>query len=85
MELYSCDLKQKVKYDSTRALYTVKATHWSDALACKCDNGVLDPEALPRVCREYLSSMIKLKDSLSCLMSEALGLGSELPCRNRMF
>lgn len=82
MHLYSADGRQSVRF------YTINGTFqenhvasWRDALGFNFPDGVVDSQALPLVCRkevcEYMKHMIKLRDVLSGLLSEALGLSSD--------
>lgn len=82
MHLYSADGRQSVRF------YTINGTFqenhvasWRDALGFNFPDGVVDSQALPLVCRkevsEYMKHMIKLRDVLSELLSEALGLSSD--------
>ncbi|KAL1830940.1 hypothetical protein ACET3Z_000591 [Daucus carota] len=81
MGWYSRDPKQKVRYYSNGDLHVSKAANWRDSIACSFEDGLLDSDALPLVCREaignYMKSLIKLKDTLSQLLSEALGIRSD--------
>ncbi|KAK1384966.1 1-aminocyclopropane-1-carboxylate oxidase-like [Heracleum sosnowskyi] len=81
MEWYSRDPKRKVRYYSNGDLHISKAANWRDSIACSFDDGLLDSDALPLVCREaignYMKSLIKLKNILSKLLSEALGIRSD--------
>ncbi|KAI5680112.1 hypothetical protein M9H77_01339 [Catharanthus roseus] len=82
MELYSADGRQNVRF------YTINGTfkenqvaNWRDALGISFPDDSIDFEAIPQVCRnevvEYLKHMIKLRDVLSEILSEALGLKSD--------
>ncbi|KAI3749504.1 hypothetical protein L2E82_20118 [Cichorium intybus] len=78
MAWYSREHEQRVKYYSNGDLYVSKAVNWRDSISCHYADGVLDPNALPPVCREairnYMEMMMKLKNTLAQLLSEALGL-----------
>ncbi|XP_038717354.1 1-aminocyclopropane-1-carboxylate oxidase homolog 1-like [Tripterygium wilfordii] len=81
-ELYSRDPKKSVRYHSNSDLFERKgAADWMDAAAFDFDDGKLDPASLPQICRdavtEYVRQMIELKNTLSELLSEALGLSSD--------
>ncbi|KAI4301126.1 hypothetical protein L6164_034438 [Bauhinia variegata] len=71
------------EFDETKAGVKglVDSANWRDTLACDFQDGPLNPEALPLVCREaviqYMGHMIKLREVVSELLSEALGLRSD--------
>ncbi|XP_048138120.1 uncharacterized protein LOC125315904 isoform X1 [Rhodamnia argentea] len=79
-ELYSRDGMKRVRYFSNGDLFQSKAAAWRDSVLFDFQDGVLDPEAVPPICREavfeYEKHMVRLKTSLSELFSEALGLRS---------
>ncbi|KAE8689875.1 LOB domain-containing protein 29-like [Hibiscus syriacus] len=56
----------------------IKAAAWRDTLALEFPDGEINEQAIPQVCRkatsEYMKHMVQLKDTLSELISEALGL-----------
>ncbi|KAK9684929.1 hypothetical protein RND81_10G243400 [Saponaria officinalis] len=77
-EFYTRDEGRKVQY--RLSLHRVTQTaFWKDTITCRFE-GPDDLQACPAVCRkpmsEYLKYMIKLKDTVSELLSEALGLNS---------
>nr|XP_043635569.1 1-aminocyclopropane-1-carboxylate oxidase homolog 1-like [Erigeron canadensis] len=78
MEWYSREHGQQVRFYSNGDLYVSKAINWRDSISCHYADGVLDPNALPGVCRQaiknYMERIMKLKDTLAELLSEALGL-----------
>ncbi|KAL5698884.1 hypothetical protein ACHQM5_029863 [Ranunculus cassubicifolius] len=80
-KLYACDYSRKVRFYSNGDLYPSQPADWKDSLNCNFPDEKLDPEGLPIVCRdiiiEYVRCVIKLKDTLSELLSEALGLSSD--------
>ncbi|XP_056170403.1 1-aminocyclopropane-1-carboxylate oxidase homolog 1-like [Syzygium oleosum] len=80
-EWYSRDDAKKFRYYSNGDLFRSKALSWKDTLTFDFSRGVLDPEAVPLLCREpvfeYERHIEKLKISLSELLSEALGLDSD--------
>ncbi|KAF8006383.1 hypothetical protein BT93_K0628 [Corymbia citriodora subsp. variegata] len=80
-ELYSRDGTKRVRYFSTGDLFVLKAATWKDTVVFEFQDGDLDPEALPPICREavfeYEKHIAELKTSLAELLSEALGLGSD--------
>ncbi|KAI3412849.1 uncharacterized protein J3R85_016860 [Psidium guajava] len=80
-ELYSRDGTKRVRYFCNGDLFQSKAATWRDSILFDFQDGVLDPEAVPSICREavfeYQKHMAKLKTSLYELFSEALGLGSD--------
>lgn len=51
MEWYSRDPKHKVRYYSNGDLHVSKAANWRDSIACSFEDGLLDSDALPLVCR----------------------------------
>ncbi|KAF5207328.1 1-aminocyclopropane-1-carboxylate oxidase-like protein [Thalictrum thalictroides] len=77
-KIYARDCSRKVRFYSNGDLYISQAANWRDSLNCNFHEDQLDTEELPSVCRkimiEYLSHINKLKDILSELLSEALGL-----------
>ncbi|EEF30019.1 Desacetoxyvindoline 4-hydroxylase, putative [Ricinus communis] len=82
MEWYSRDSKRRVKYFCNGDLLVNRApANWRDTIAFDFQDGKLDPELYPQVCREavseYMRNMIKTSKILSELISEALGLPSE--------
>ncbi|GJS72567.1 1-aminocyclopropane-1-carboxylate oxidase homolog 1-like protein [Tanacetum coccineum] len=81
MQWYSREHDQRVKFYSNGDLYVSKAVSWRDSISCYYADGVLDPNALPQVCRgaieNYMEKIIKLKDTLAELLSEALGLDKD--------
>ncbi|KAA8543352.1 hypothetical protein F0562_021153 [Nyssa sinensis] len=81
MEMYTRDPKRKVRFYSNGTLRASQPANWRDTLACDVQDDTLDSEALPLVCRneieEYVKCVIKLRETLSELLSEALGLSSD--------
>ncbi|KAF8006389.1 hypothetical protein BT93_K0632 [Corymbia citriodora subsp. variegata] len=80
-ELYSRDGTKRVRYYCNRDLFQSKAASWRDSVIFEFQDGVLDPSAVPPICRdavfEFEKHMAKLRTTLSKLFSEALGLGSD--------
>ncbi|KAI6673871.1 hypothetical protein NL676_001777 [Syzygium grande] len=80
-ELYSRDGSKRVRYFFNGDFFRSKAAIWRDSIVFDFQDGVLEPEAVPPICREavleYEKHMAELKMSLSELFSEALGLGSD--------
>ncbi|KAI6674887.1 hypothetical protein NL676_002793 [Syzygium grande] len=80
-ELYSRDGSKRVRYFSNGDLFMFKAATWKDTVLFDFQDGDLDPEAVPPICRdavfEYEKHMAELKTSLAELLSEALGLASD--------
>ncbi|KAL4558688.1 hypothetical protein LXL04_036889 [Taraxacum kok-saghyz] len=78
MEWYSRENEEKVKYYSNGDLYVSKAVSWRDSISCHYADGALDPNQLPHAFRgpisNYMESIMKLKNKLLELLSEALGL-----------
>ncbi|CAN1291995.1 1-aminocyclopropane-1-carboxylate oxidase homolog 1 [Linum perenne] len=78
-EIYSRDSRRKVRYFSNGDLLVSKSpANWRDTLAFYFEDGYLDPQLFPQVCREaveaYVDNLIKLRKLLSELVSEAAGL-----------
>ncbi|KAK7393420.1 hypothetical protein VNO78_21976 [Psophocarpus tetragonolobus] len=76
---YTRDYNKKVRYFSNSDLFVAKAANWRDTITFDMlDGHPLNPEVFPQVCREalieYLEHILKLKDIMSELFSEALGL-----------
>ncbi|KAK1265960.1 hypothetical protein QJS04_geneDACA000342 [Acorus gramineus] len=90
---YSRDFMRPVKFSSNFDLYQAKAANWRDTLSCFFDVDPMDPKELPQVCREimleYRKHMMSLTDTLSEILSEALGLESgylkRINCMNTQF
>ncbi|XP_056170401.1 1-aminocyclopropane-1-carboxylate oxidase homolog 1-like [Syzygium oleosum] len=80
-EWYSRDDAKKFRSCSNGDLFRSKAATWKDTIWFDFSRGVLDPEAVPLLCREpvfeYERHIEKLKISLSELLSESLGLDSD--------
>lgn len=51
MEWYSRDPEQRVRFYSNGDLHISKAANWRDSIACNFDDGMLDSDMLPLVCR----------------------------------
>uniref|UniRef100_A0A5B7ADA2 Fe2OG dioxygenase domain-containing protein n=1 Tax=Davidia involucrata TaxID=16924 RepID=A0A5B7ADA2_DAVIN len=85
MEMYSRDPNRRVRFYSNANLCGSEAANWGDTLTCDFLNDTLDSQALPLVCRkemeEYVKCMIKLRETVSELLSEALGLSSDYLAR----
>ncbi|KAG9152628.1 hypothetical protein Leryth_024416 [Lithospermum erythrorhizon] len=83
MELYSPDARQQVRFFSINGLF--RETHcadWRDVFACNFLDDALDTEAaIPEICRndtlDYMENMMKVRDLLSEILSEALGLDKD--------
>ncbi|KAM7518981.1 hypothetical protein LguiB_017943 [Lonicera macranthoides] len=80
MELYSRDATRAVSYYSNEDFQAAKS--WRDTVYCQLVDGYIrQAELLPPICRkefeEYIKCTIKLKDTLSELLSEALGLSPD--------
>lgn len=89
MELYSPDTRKQVRFYSNIGIVNEsRPANWRDTLASSFPDGTMDPPALPTVCRkelvEYMKRMLNLKDVVSELLSEALGLSrvylSQIEC-----
>ncbi|XP_047977983.1 1-aminocyclopropane-1-carboxylate oxidase homolog 1-like [Salvia hispanica] len=82
-ELYTSDGAPDVRFYAINGrLEEGDAASWRDAFACKFTDGVIDPEIIPPVCRDeimkYMNHMIKVRDVLSEVLSEALGASKDL-------
>ncbi|KAM7257765.1 hypothetical protein ACFE04_013506 [Oxalis oulophora] len=77
-EFIQSDIKQPVKFRTSAQDNHLVPVSWKDILACSYRDQQLDEKELPRVCRktisEYTKHLFQLKESLSELLSEALGL-----------
>ncbi|KAE9589898.1 hypothetical protein Lal_00037578 [Lupinus albus] len=80
-EWYSRDHDVKVRYFSNGDLFVAKAANWRDTIAFDFQNGPLNPQDYPLVCRDavskYINDIMKLREILSELLSEVLGLRKE--------
>ncbi|KAK2648653.1 hypothetical protein Ddye_016142 [Dipteronia dyeriana] len=81
MEMYSRDTKKLERFfTNANLLVSQEPANWRDTIAFNFQDGQLDPELFPQVCRkvvgEYMKHMIELRTILSALLSEALGLNS---------
>ncbi|XP_051142095.1 1-aminocyclopropane-1-carboxylate oxidase homolog 11-like [Andrographis paniculata] len=79
MDLYSSDNRCVVRFHTINGrLERSHPAGWRDSLSCIFSDGVVDPEVIPRVCRdgitEYMKHMKNIGEALSGLFSEALGL-----------
>ncbi|XP_004289923.1 PREDICTED: 1-aminocyclopropane-1-carboxylate oxidase homolog 1-like [Fragaria vesca subsp. vesca] len=81
MEWYSRDSTKRVRYYCNGDLLVAKRANWRDSIVFDFQDGPLEPEAFPLVCRqavqEYMEHLINLRDALSSLLSEALGISSD--------
>ncbi|XP_022749432.1 1-aminocyclopropane-1-carboxylate oxidase homolog 12-like [Durio zibethinus] len=79
-EWYSHDETKKVRYYSNGFYNPSMAAQWKDGLFC-IGAQQLEEEQIPEVCRksisEYVKHVIQLKETISELLSEALGLSSD--------
>ncbi|KAL5712199.1 hypothetical protein ACHQM5_014394 [Ranunculus cassubicifolius] len=81
-KIYAQEYSPKPRfYSNGIALRISQHADWRDSLNCNFSDEELDPERLPLVCRdiiiEYVRCIIKLKDTLSKLLSEALGIDAD--------
>ncbi|PON95083.1 Oxoglutarate/iron-dependent dioxygenase [Trema orientale] len=80
-EWYSRDFTRQVNYYSNGDLNPSNPADWRDTLSCKFKDDKHSFDALPHVCRreisEYFKGVIQLRDMLSEVLSEALGLRSD--------
>ncbi|KAK9684927.1 hypothetical protein RND81_10G243300 [Saponaria officinalis] len=76
-EFYSHDSARKVWYYMT-VHSVLRSALWKDTIACQFDDVGTDFRALPLICRkpmsDFVEHIIKLKEELSKLLCEALGL-----------
>lgn len=82
MDLYSSDNRHKVRVFTINGSFSeTHVASWRDALACTFIDDTLDPEAIPLICRkeitDYMEYMIKVRETISEILSEALGLSSD--------
>ncbi|PON62597.1 Oxoglutarate/iron-dependent dioxygenase [Parasponia andersonii] len=81
MEWYSQDVSKLIRFYSYGYLHSSAPANWRDSLACNFQDRPLDLEVLPHVCREeiieYTKCVVRLKEKLCELLSEALGLKSD--------
>uniref|UniRef100_A0A7N0UEY5 Fe2OG dioxygenase domain-containing protein n=1 Tax=Kalanchoe fedtschenkoi TaxID=63787 RepID=A0A7N0UEY5_KALFE len=79
--LYTRAMAQPVKYYSNGYLNPAKPVNWRDTIGFEFSDGHLDMELVPSVCRkalgDYMKHLVELKEKLSELLSEALGLESD--------
>ncbi|XP_027366943.1 1-aminocyclopropane-1-carboxylate oxidase homolog 12-like [Abrus precatorius] len=77
-EWYSRDHNVTVRYFCNGDLLVSKAANWRDTLMFDFQHGPLNSETFPLVCRDvvgkYMEHIHKLREILSQLLSEALGL-----------
>ncbi|KAL5712150.1 hypothetical protein ACHQM5_014349 [Ranunculus cassubicifolius] len=82
-KIYACQYSAQGKstFYSNGDLYASQAADWRDSLNCSFVEEQFEPAELPIVCREvtiqYVKCIIKLKEMLSELLSEALGLNPD--------
>ncbi|KAL3517677.1 hypothetical protein ACH5RR_020266 [Cinchona calisaya] len=86
MHLYSRDGSKKVRFFTINGPFQENnVANWKDTLAFNFPDDLVDDQHLPLVCRkqvaEYMEHMIKLRDVLSELLSEALGLSKDYLAR----
>ncbi|EXC31932.1 1-aminocyclopropane-1-carboxylate oxidase-1-like protein [Morus notabilis] len=81
MEWYSRDRQRRVRYYCNGDLLVSKTANWRDSIAFDFQDGPLEPDAFPSACRqavqEYMKHMVELRETLSELLSEALGLSKD--------
>ncbi|KAG5514551.1 hypothetical protein RHGRI_035827 [Rhododendron griersonianum] len=79
--LYSGDGRMKVRFTSNVPTRESEVGCWRDILTCVFQDDNLDPQILPPVCRQetqdYVKHMIKLRETMAELLSEALGITSD--------
>ncbi|PON95087.1 Oxoglutarate/iron-dependent dioxygenase [Trema orientale] len=81
MAWYSRDPQRRVRFYCNGDLLVSKTANWRDSIAFDFQDGPLENEAFPSVCREkveeYMKHVVKLRELLSELLSEALGLSKD--------
>ncbi|PIN23100.1 Iron/ascorbate family oxidoreductase [Handroanthus impetiginosus] len=82
MELYSSDSRRNVRFYTLYGhLSKPDVANWRDAFSCRFMDDAVDPEVIPPVCRDeiikYMKHMINMRNVLSELLSEALGLSPD--------
>ncbi|XP_062102523.1 1-aminocyclopropane-1-carboxylate oxidase homolog 1-like [Humulus lupulus] len=81
MKWYSQDVSKPIRFYSYGFLHTSAPANWRDSLACNFQDSDLQLQLLPQVCKEemieYIKCVERVKEKLSELVSEALGLRSE--------
>uniref|UniRef100_A0A1J3GZJ6 1-aminocyclopropane-1-carboxylate oxidase-like protein 6 n=3 Tax=Noccaea caerulescens TaxID=107243 RepID=A0A1J3GZJ6_NOCCA len=79
---FTRETTKKFVYNSNFDLYSPSCVNWRDTFACFMAPGPPRPEELPMACRdamiEYSKHMMSLGDLLFGLLSEALGLNTEM-------
>ncbi|XAR61121.1 Deacetoxyvindoline 4-hydroxylase [Bertholletia excelsa] len=80
-ELYTSDSSHRVRFSSIVPKQEFDPGCWRDVLTCVHHDATLEPHLIPQVCRDevqqYQKGMMKLRDLMSELLSEALGLRSD--------
>lgn len=80
-EWYSRDFTKKVNFFCNGELKVDTPADWRDTLSCKVLEDERNFEEIPEVCRteirEYMKYIVQVKEKLSGLFSEALGLSSD--------
>ncbi|CAN6545374.1 unnamed protein product [Malus baccata var. baccata] len=78
---YSRDFTKKVNFVSNAEFKVSLPACWRDTLSCKVLEDEHNFEAIPEICRaeikEYMKYLVQVKDKLSKLISESLGLSSD--------
>lgn len=81
VEYYSGDSRRMVRLNTNVPATEFDPACWRDILTCVFHDDSLDPQAIPLACRkevqEYVKCMIKLRETMAELLSEALGLSSD--------
>ncbi|XP_052169967.1 1-aminocyclopropane-1-carboxylate oxidase homolog 1-like [Diospyros lotus] len=80
-EIYSTDGTRSVRFSGNVPKNEFDPACWMDILSCVFRDDAIDPQIIPSVCRkevqEYVKYMIKLRETMAELLSEALGLSSD--------
>ncbi|XAR61122.1 Deacetoxyvindoline 4-hydroxylase [Bertholletia excelsa] len=79
--LYNSESSARVRFSTVVPKREFDPACWRDVLTCVHHDSALDPEIIPSIIRndvqEYQKYMMKLRDMMSELLSEALGLRSD--------
>ena len=67
MEWYSRDSKHRVRYYCNGDLLVSKTANWRDTIGFDFQDGPLDPETFPFVCRYFSIQTVQSTNTLTCL------------------
>ncbi|XP_030496480.2 1-aminocyclopropane-1-carboxylate oxidase homolog 1 [Cannabis sativa] len=78
---YSRDPKRRVRFYCNGDLLVSRTANWRDSIIFDFQDGPLEKDAFPPICRErveeYMKHVSRVREVLSELLSEALGLNKE--------